>query len=295
MKIIFMGTPAFAVPALEALIEAGHEICAVYSQPPRPAGRDQQLQKSAVHLVAEKNNIPVYTPTSLKGAEEQQSFRQFEADYAVVAAYGLLLPKAILEGTKKGCLNIHPSLLPRWRGAAPIQRTIMAGDHETACCIMQMDEGLDTGNILACENMLLSTDITAGELHDMMAKKGADLLIKTLNTNPFGIEQAVEGVTYAKKITKEETRIDWSDDAEVIRNKIRGLAPAPGAWFEYNGERIKIFSAAIVNISGTPGTLIDPTTFTFACGKDALKPLLVQRAGKNVVPVEEFLRGMKGK
>jgi methionyl-tRNA formyltransferase len=283
-RIIFMGTPAFALPALKALVEARHEIVAVYTQPPRPAGRGQKDTPSPVHVYAAQQGFDVRTPVSLK--HEQLP----AADAAVVAAYGLILPKHVLEAPKRGCINIHPSLLPRWRGAAPIQRTLMAGDRETAVCIMRMDEGLDTGGVLGCEPFAIPASMNAGQLYEVMAERGARLLLKVLEQNPSPIAQRTEGITYAAKITEADRRIDWQKSAVLIAGQVRGLSPLPGAFFEHNGVRIKIFEAEAVSASGNPGTVLDDK-LTIACGKGALKPLLVQRPGGKRMAVEALLAG----
>ncbi len=296
MYLIFMGTPEFAVPALEALLASGHEIIAVYTQPPRPAGRGMKLTPSPIHTLAEKNNIPIFTPASLRSTEEQEKFRALNADVAVVVAYGLLLPKAILEGTKLGCINIHPSALPRWRGAAPIQRTVMAGDKTTDICIMQMDEGLDTGDVLLRRTYPVPSEINAGELHDMLAQEAPALLLQTLeqlvNGTAKRTKQSDIGVTYAAKITKDECRIDWTKPAAEIINHIRGLAPSPGASCILNGETLKIFKASPIPNpqSPIPGTILD-NRLAIACGEGVIIPEIVQRPGKEKQSVETFLRG----
>ncbi|WP_420963686.1 methionyl-tRNA formyltransferase [Brucella sp. IR073] len=307
MRIIFMGTPDFSVPVLTALIGQGHEIAAVYSQPPRPAGRrGLELTKSPVHQKAEEFGIEVRTPKSLKSPEEQEAFRVLEADVAVVVAYGLLLPSAILEGTRLGCYNGHASLLPRWRGAAPIQRAIMAGDRETGMMIMKMDEGLDTGPVAMVEKVAITPDMTAGELHDRLSMIGADLMVRamaalerdSLTLTP----QAETGVTYAAKIDKAETRIDWTGNAQDIHNRIRGLSPFPGAWCEMeigvpaSGgadklERVKLLKSTLAESSGgCPGTILGDG-LTIACGEGAVKLTLLQKAGGKPLGVQEFLRG----
>ena len=301
LRIVFMGTPDFAVPILTSLIGQGHDVIAVYSQPPRPAGRrGLELTPSPVHINAEQFGIPVRTPASLKGAEEQQAFRDLNADVAVVVAYGLLLPRAILEGTRLGCYNAHASLLPRWRGAAPIQRAIMAGDSETGIMVMKMDEGLDTGPVAMAEKVKITADMTAGELHDQLSAAGADLMVRamaalerdSLTLTP----QAEDGVTYAAKITKAETRIDWSDPAIDVHNRIRGLAPFPGTWceMEIGGdlERIKLLRSVLATGVGDPGTVLDDT-LRIACGEGAVRLRSLQRAGGKVMDSIEFQRGAK--
>ena len=293
LRLAFMGTPDFAVPTLAELIAQGHEIAAVYSQPPRPKGRGMALEKGAVHRFAESAKLPIRTPLSLKGAEEQAEFAALDLDAAIVVAYGLLLPKPILEAPKLGCFNLHGSLLPRWRGAAPIQRAVMAGDAETGVMVMQMDEGLDTGPVLMAERVAIGRK-TSGELTTELSRLGADLMVRALG----GLErggvtpqpQAEDGVTYAKKISKEEARIDWSKSATEVDAHIRGLAPFPGAWAEGNGERLKVLYAQPVPGSGKPGAVLDDA-LTVACGDGALKLLKVQRAGKSAMTAAELLKG----
>lgn len=293
LRLAFMGTPDFAVPTLAELIAQGHEIAAVYSQPPRPKGRGMALEPGAVHRFAESAKLPVRTPLSLKGAEEQAEFAALDLDAAIVVAYGLLLPKAILDAPKLGCFNLHGSLLPRWRGAAPIQRAVMAGDAETGVMVMQMDEGLDTGPVLMAERVSVGRK-TSGELTTELSRLGADLMVRAL----AGLErggvtpqpQAQDGVTYAKKISKEEARIDWNKSAAEIDAHVRGLAPFPGAWTEVNGERLKVLYAQPVPGSGKPGAVLDDA-LTVACGEGALKLLKVQRAGKSAMTAVELLKG----
>jgi methionyl-tRNA formyltransferase len=289
-----MGTPAFAAVALKALIDAGHDVVAVYSQPPRPKGRGMETRKSPVHLLADEMGISVHTPETLKSAEEAAAFQALKADVAVVAAYGLILPKAVLDAPRYGCLNIHASLLPRWRGAAPIQRAVMAGDKETGVTIMQMEEGLDTGPILLQQGLTISSDMNAGRLHDELAEMGARLIREALDRLPHRlvpIPQPAEGVMYAAKITKEECRVDWRRSAAELDRQIRGLSPAPGAFTELEGERITILAAEIVSgHAHAPGTTIDDR-LTIACGASALRPTLVKRAGKRAMATEELLRG----
>ena len=291
MRIVFMGTPAFAVPTLAALHEAGHTIVAAYTQPPRPAGRGKQLQPSAVQVEAEIRHIPVRSPASLKTPDAQAEFTALDADLAVVAAYGLILPQAILDAPRQGCLNVHASLLPKWRGAAPIQRAIMAGDATTGITIMRMEAGLDTGPMLAFARVPVE-DKTAGELTDELAEIGAQLMVGTLIDLPalHPLSQNDAEATYAPKIDKAEARIDWSGDAEAIERQVRGLAPFPGAWFELDGERIKVLKAQVVAREGKPGMTLDDE-LTVACGYAALRPLRIQRAGKPAMDVEAFLRG----
>jgi methionyl-tRNA formyltransferase len=292
LRIVFMGTPAFAAVALKALVDSGHEVIAVYSQPPRPKGRGMETQKSPVHMFAEEQGIAVRTPASLRTAEEAAAFAGLNADVAVVAAYGLILPKAALDAPRHGCLNIHASLLPRWRGAAPIQRAIMAGDAETGVTIMQMAEGLDTGPMLMKGTVAIDADMNAGALHDLLAQVGAALIAQVLDdlADLEPVPQPAEGVTYAAKITKEEARIDWRRSAAELDRHVRGLSPAPGAFTELNGERLTILAADIVAGSGAPGTILDER-LTIACGDGALRPTLVKRAGKRAMSAEEMLRG----
>jgi methionyl-tRNA formyltransferase len=291
MRIVFMGTPAFAVPTLLALHEAGHAIPAAYTQPPRPAGRGKQLQTSPVHQAAEALGIPVCHPATLRDMEAQANFLALEPEVAVVAAYGLMLPQPILDGPTKGCLNVHASLLPRWRGAAPIQRAILAGDSMTGVTIMQMEQGLDTGAMLASARVPVE-DKTSGELHAELAEIGARLMVETLaQLGRLKAEPQPElGATYAPKIDKAEARIDWSRSAEQIEREVRAFAPFPGAWFELDGERIKLLRARVIGVNGAPGTVLDDE-LTVACGDAAIRPVALQRAGKPAMGAEEFLRG----
>ena len=295
LRTIFMGTPDFAAVALQALIDAGHDVIAVYSQPPRPKGRGMDTRKSPVHLLAEQRGIAVRTPVTLRNPDEIASFQALNADVAVVAAYGLILPKAVLAAPRYGCLNIHASLLPRWRGAAPIQRAIMAGDTETGVTIMQMEEGLDTGPMLLKEAMPIAANMNAGALHDALADLGARLICAALDRLPGGglkaEPQPADGVTYAAKITKEEGCIDWHRGAVELDRHIRGLSPMPGAFTEIKGERLTILAAEIVpGQAGSPGVTLDDR-LTIACGAGALRPTLVKRAGKRAMSVDEMLRG----
>jgi methionyl-tRNA formyltransferase len=293
LRLAFMGTPDFAVPTLAELIAQGHDIACVYSQPPRPKGRGLALEPGPVHKFAESAGLPVRTPVSLKGAAEQEDFAALNLDAAIVVAYGLLLPKAILEAPRLGCFNLHGSLLPRWRGAAPIQRAVMAGDEETGVMVMQMDEGLDTGPVLMAEKVRIGRK-TSGDLTSELSRLGADLMVRALGALERGRvtaqAQATEGVTYAKKIAKDEARIDWSKSAAEIDCLIRGLAPAPGAFTEVKGERLKILYAIPVPDRGQPGEVITDD-LTVACGDGALKLLKVQRAGKGVMEARELLKG----
>lgn len=291
MTIAFMGTPDFAVPALVALHEAGHELVCVYTQPPRPAGRGKKLQPSPVHRKAEELGIEVRHPTSLKNQDAQAEFAALQADVAVVAAYGLILPQAVLDAPSYGCLNIHASILPRWRGAAPIHRAILAGDAETGVTIMQMEAGLDTGPMLA--KVITPTNAkTTGELTEELAELGANAMVGVLNDleHLAAIPQDDDAATYAPKIDKAEARIDWSKPAEEIERLARGLAPFPGAWFESDGERVKLLRAELAEGSGNPGEVLNED-FTIACGSGAIRPLRLQRAGKPAMDREDFLRG----
>ena len=290
MRIVFMGSPDFAVPSLDALVEAGHDVIAVYSQPPRPAGRGKSERKTAVHERAEELGIEVRTPRTLRNEEEQARFRALDADLAAVAAYGLILPKEVLEAPKGGCINVHASLLPRWRGAAPIQRAILAGDKITGVTIMRMDEGLDTGPMLLKRELNIRGK-TAGEVTEELAKIGAGALIEWLE-NPSPPEpQPFSGATYAKKIDKAETRIDWRRQADEIRRQVLAFSPAPGAWFEANGDRIKLLETAVgCDASGRPGQVLDDC-LNVACGSGYIRPLKVQRAGRGPMTPGELLRG----
>jgi methionyl-tRNA formyltransferase len=290
MRIVFMGTPDFAVPALDALAQAGHEIVAVYTQPPRPAGRGKKLVPSPVQARAEALGLPVRTPVSLRSADEQAAFAALQPDAAVVAAYGLILPRPVLDAPAHGCLNVHASLLPRWRGAAPIQRAILAGDAETGVCIMQMEAGLDTGPVRLADRT--PTDgKTAGELTRELSAMGARLMVQVLGDLDAHapIAQPEDGVTYAAKIDKAETRLDFTRPAEAVQRQVRAFNP-PGAWFEANGERIRVLEAALADGSGAPGTVLDHE-LAIACGMGAIQPVVVQRAGRGVMSADELLRG----
>jgi len=293
LRLAFMGTPDFAVPTLAELLAQGHDIVAVYSQPPRPKGRGMALEPSPVHQFAQKAGLPVRHPVSLKGEAEQAEFAALDLDAAIVVAYGLLLPKPILEAPRLGCFNLHASLLPRWRGAAPIQRAVMAGDEETGVMVMQMEVGLDTGPVLMAERVKIGRK-TSGELTAELSRLGADLMVRSLGALERGAvtpqRQAEAGVTYARKITKDEARIDWSKSAAEIDAMIRGLAPSPGAFTEAKGERLKILSALPVKDRGEPGEVLTDD-LTVACGEGALKLLKVQRAGKGVMDARELLKG----
>jgi methionyl-tRNA formyltransferase len=294
MRIAFMGTPDFAATALAALIEAGHHIACVYSQPPRPANRGKLLSPSQVQLLAEAHGLQVRTPVKLRDAADQQDFAALKLDVAVVAAYGLILPKAILDAPRFGCLNIHASLLPRWRGAAPIHRAIMAGDTHTGICIMQMEAGLDTGPVLLREAMTINDDDTMPTLHDRLASLGARMSVAALAQldTLVATPQSADGITYAHKIDKAEARLDFTQDATTLERHVRALAPFPGAYIELGGERIKILQAQVGAGHGkTPGTIMS-ADFHIACGDhQSLRPLIVQRAGKQPVAINDFLRG----
>jgi methionyl-tRNA formyltransferase len=295
LRLIFMGTPDFAVPTLLALHAAGHEIVAVYTRAPKPGGRrGLDLTPTPVALEAEKLGFKVLTPKTLRDAEAQAEFAAFKADAAVVVAYGLILPKAVLEAPRLGCFNVHASLLPRWRGAAPIHRAVMAGDHETGVTIMQMDEGLDTGAMMMREALPIGADATTGELHDALAALGARLMPVALAAADRGslkpTPQPEDGVTYAEKISKSETRIDWSRPARDVHNHIRGLSPFPGAWFEFDGARVKVLHSTLGSGSAAPGTALDDH-LTIACSDRAVRLIQVQREGKKAMSAEEFLRG----
>ena len=290
MKIIFMGTPDFSVPILQALA-AAHEIVCVYCQPPRPAGRGKALRPTPVQRAAEDLGLPVRHPSSLRSAEDQAAFASLQADVAVVVAYGLILPQAVLDAPRFGCVNIHASLLPRWRGAAPIHRAILAGDAETGVCLMQMDAGLDTGPVLLRAVTPIGAEDTTADLHDRLSQMGADLVVSALPRLPalVPVPQPAEGVTYAAKIDKSEARIDWHAPAPVIDRQIRGLSPFPGAWCESAGERVKFLRCRLAEGQGAPGQVLHG--LTIACGSGAVEITLAQREGKRPAPASEFLRG----
>ncbi len=293
MRIVFMGTPEFSVPALDALHAAGHEIVAVYTQPPRPAGRGKKDRPSAVQTAAERLGLTVRCPVSLKDQETQASFAELQPDVAVVVAYGLLLPQAVLDMPALGCLNIHASLLPRWRGAAPIHRAIMAGDAETGVCIMQMEAGLDTGPVLLRRTQTIRPDDTTSSLHDRLAAQGADAIVDCLAELPnlTAVEQSETGVSYASKIDKAEAQIDWTRDAADVDHHIRGLSPFPGAWFDLAGTRVKVLlSEAAPHVSGQVGHVLGGD-LTVGCGTGAVRLVRLQRAGKGPQDAETFLRG----
>jgi methionyl-tRNA formyltransferase len=290
MKIIFMGTPEFSVPILQALAKA-HDIVCVYCQPPRPAGRGKALRPTPVQHAAEALGLPVRHPSSLRSAEEQAAFASLNADIAVVVAYGLILPQPVLDAPRFGCVNIHASLLPRWRGAAPIHRAILAGDAETGVCLMQMDAGLDTGPVLLRAATTIGAEDTTADLHDSLSQMGADLVVSALPRLPLlvPVPQPEEGVTYASKIDKSEARIDWHAPAPVIDRQIRGLSPFPGAWCESAGERVKFLRSRLAQGHGLPGQVLHG--LTIACGSGAVEITLAQREGKRPATTEEFLRG----
>jgi methionyl-tRNA formyltransferase len=309
MRVIFMGTPDFAVPTLNALVSAGHDVCAVYSQPPRPANRGKKLTPGAVHSRAEELGLPVRTPLSLKGTEEQAAFAALNADVAVVAAYGLILPQAILDAPKHGCLNVHGSLLPRWRGAAPVQRAIMAGDEETGVCIMQMEAGLDTGPVRATARTAVGGK-AAGELTAELADIGALAMVEVLADLAAypAVAQREEGVTYACKIEKTETRLDFSRSVEAVERQVRAFNPMPGAFFEYGGERYRLLAVTPAQAGAHHASPHKPTddigtsfrwcdgmvldeSLTIACNPGTIRPTIIQRAGKPAMPLADFLRG----
>jgi methionyl-tRNA formyltransferase len=295
LRLVFMGTPDFAVPTLVEIVGGGHEVVAVYTRAPQPAGRGLAPKPSPISREAERFGLPIFTPKTLKENDAAGAMRAHRGDAAVVVAYGLILPKSILETFPLGCFNLHASLLPRWRGAAPIHRAVMAGDQETGVMVMKMDEGLDTGAIAMAERVPIGVDTTAGELHDELARLGADLLLRALAALEKGqlqlTPQAASGVTYANKIDKSETRIDWSKPWNVVHNHCRGLSPFPGAWFELPGlGRIKALRTTKGDGDGQPGTMLDKK-LTIACGKGAVRIVELQRAGGRVMSAEEFLRG----
>ena len=291
MRIIFMGSPDFAVPTLDALVAAGHEVVATYTQPPRPKGRGKGLQPTAVETRAREMGIEVRSPKSLRDIDEQAAFATLNADVAVVAAYGLILPQPILDAPRHGCLNVHGSILPRWRGAAPVQRAIMAGDSATGITIMQMEAGLDTGPMLLMQEVSIGTK-NAAQLTDELALLGATMMVDVLadlRSYP-PVAQPDDGVTYAAKISKDEARLDWSRPAAELQRHIQGLAPFPGAWFEVNGERLKLLEAEVETSAGDIGEVLDEQLLV-ACGTGALRPTLIQRAGKGAMSVPDLLRG----
>jgi len=300
MRVVFMGTPEFAVPTLTAILAAGHAVAAVYTQPPRPAGRGLAARKSPIHRLAERRGLPVLTPTTLRSDAETRTFTGHRAASAVVVAYGLILPSPVLQAPREGCLNLHASALPRWRGAAPIARAIIAGDAETAATVMRMEAGLDTGPICAMERVPIGPDTTAGELHDLLAERGAQLMVQALAELEQGrlrcAPQPTAGITYAAKLDKDETRLDFHRPAQEVHNRVRGLSPAPGAWFAAahagRSERIKLLRTAVLAHapSAPPGTLLDDA-LSVACGEGAVRMLKVQRSGRTPMAADEFLRG----
>ena len=294
LKLAYMGTPDFAVPSLAALVEAGHEVAAVYSQPPRRAGRGQKERPSPVYAWAEEHGLPVRTPRTLRDEGAQAEFAALDLDAAIVAAYGLILPLPVLEAPRLGCINVHASLLPRWRGAAPIQRAILAGDTETGISIMMMEEGLDTGPVLRMESLPIGPEMTAGELHDALAALGGCMIAPVLADFEAGHivpePQDDAGTTYAKKIEKPEARIDWSEEASMVARRIHAFAPWPGAWFTLGGERVKALAARIEPADGAFGEVLDDT-LRVACGSSAVRLLRLQREGKKPAAAADFLRG----
>jgi len=300
LRVVFLGTPEFSVPLLSELVARGHEVVACYTREPAAAGRGMSARKSPVHEAAEKFGIAVHHPKTLRGDEAAELFRSHAADVAVVVAYGLILPKSILDAPAHGCLNLHASLLPRWRGAAPIHRAIMAGDRETGVMVMKMEEGLDTGPVGLAERVTIAENVTTGELHDKLSLLGADLMARGLAALERGslnfTPQAAEGVTYANKIDKNESKIDWSRSAHDVHNHIRGLSPFPGAWFEaeIDGKpvRVKVLRSQLVSGGGAPGTVLDDELMV-AAGEGSVKLVEVQRAGAKAMSAEEFLRGTK--
>jgi methionyl-tRNA formyltransferase len=297
MRIVFMGTPDFAAPTLAAILAAGHQVVAVYTRAPRPAGRGMEERRSPIHTYADRAGLPVLSPRSLREEAQQQAFAAHRPDVGVVVAYGVILPRPVLEAPRSGCLNLHASALPRWRGAAPIARAIMAGDAATAATIMRMDEGLDTGPVCLAEPVPIGTDTTAGELHDVLAERGARLMVQALADIERGalacVPQADAGVTYAAKIDKGETAIDFTRSATEVHNHVRGLSPFPGAWFTAGerAERIKVLRTRLASGSGPPGTVLDAPALTIACGEGAVELVELQRAGKRPMPAAELVRG----
>ena len=297
LRLIFMGTPDFAVPTLLELVAHGHEFAAVYTRAPKPAGRGLKLQPTPIEQEARRLGIPVLTPTTLRTPEALEEFRAHNADAAVVVAYGMILPQAILDAPKLGCFNLHASLLPRWRGAAPINRAVMSGDAETGVMVMKMDVGLDTGDVAMAERLAITDKMTASDVHDALARLGADLMVRALAALERGTLQLTpqpdEGVTYAAKIDKGETRIDWGKSWQAVHDHCRGLSPFPGAWFELPGAgRIKVLRTTRGEGSGPPGTVLDDRLIV-GCGEGAVRLIEVQRAGKQPMKAEDFLRGSK--
>lgn len=298
LQVIFMGTPEFSESIFRKIISSTHEIVACYTQPPRPASRGMQVKESPIHVLAHRHEVPVFTPTNFKNKDDVEAFKNIKADIAVVAAYGLLLPVDILQGTKFGCINIHPSLLPRWRGAAPIHRPIIEGDAETGCCIMQMDEGLDTGDIILSRKVPIPHHATTGDMHDVLSLIGAEMTVQALDLIEAGkatrTKQSEQGVTYAKKISKAEAKIDFNLPAEKIVNLIHGLNPFPGAYFEHNNTRIKILEAdkKIKPHTYNNGEIIN-NSMRIACADGFIVPLIVQGEGKKKMKIDEFMKGFK--
>ncbi len=294
LRLAFLGSPAFALPSLQTLLDAGHDIAAVYCQPPRPAGRGHKSQRAPVHALAESLGLDVRTPASLRDEDEQRAFAALQVDAAVVAAYGLILPTAILSAPRLGCINVHASLLPRWRGAAPIERAIMAGDEETGVTIMQMEEGLDTGPMLLTARLAIGRRMTGHTLRTLLADIGAQLLPAALEGLAAGtliaLPQPADGITYAKKLSRDEGRIDWTRPAAMLECAVRALSPQPGVFFEHAGERIKVLAAELADDDGAPGTVLDEQ-LTITCGRGALRPLLMQRPGRGPTETAAFLRG----
>jgi methionyl-tRNA formyltransferase len=296
LRLVFMGTPDFAVPTLIEIVGRGHEVAAVYTRAPKPSGRGMELTPSPIEREARRFGLAVRTPKTLRSEEEAAELRALGADAAVVVAYGLILPPPILDGVRLGCFNLHASLLPRWRGAAPIHRAVMAGDAQSGVMVMRMDEGLDTGPVAMAERVPIGPDMTAGELHDLLAPLGADLMVRALSALERDsltlTPQPEAGVTYATKIDKVETRIDWSRSWRQVHDHCRGLAPFPGAWFEIGGTRMKVLRTTRGEGSGAPGTVLDEP-LTIACGDGAVRILELQRAGRGPMGAEEFLRGTR--
>jgi methionyl-tRNA formyltransferase len=300
LRVVFMGTPDFAVPTLSEVIGHGHDVCAVYTRAPAAAGRGMDLRPSPVHRLAERFGLPVLTSKTLRTEDAAEAFRAHRADVAVVVAYGMILPKPILEAPALGCLNLHASLLPRWRGAAPIQRAIMAGDKSTGVAVMRMEEGLDTGPVGMIKRVAIGPEMNAGELHDRLMSLGADLMVRALAALSRGAlaftPQSAEGVTYAQKITNAEARIDWTQSAQAVHDHVRGLSPFPGAFFEADFgkglERVKVLKSALVEASGAPGHLLDAEG-TVGCGEGAVRLISVQRAGRGPLPAADFFRGAR--
>lgn len=300
LRVVFMGTPDFAVPTLAEIVGQGHEVLAVYTRAPSRRGRGMAEQPSPVHAMAERFGFPVFTPAGFRDAETIETFRSLEADVAIVVAYGMILPQDVLDAPELGCLNLHASILPRWRGAAPIQRAVMAGDAETGVAVMKMEAGLDTGPVGMLERVAIGADETSGELHDRLSRLGADLMARALAALSRGaldfVPQAEEGLAYARKITNEEARIDWSLPARQVHDHVRGLSPFPGAFVEADFgkgvERLKVLRTSVVDGSGAPGTVLDDA-LTVACGEGAVRLLQVQRAGKGAVSAADFLNGVR--